>query len=638
VHRTLIVSALALLLVGCVSATGPSMAGDDTFAEVAALVGQAQLRMELGEVIEGIQLYRKAVGLAPDDLQLAEEFGLALSRAGMVDEAQQELLRAGDLSPAGAATLGLILSRRATSREELERSVPFLTTGLDAVPLGSQARFQLVQALVDLGRGEEAWNLLQPLLSDRPSDRRLMVLAGQALRLQGKSDEAITYFQRAGEGMESEPVAASGLVDALADEGKFAEAAKEWKKLLDKQGGTAAGWVRYAALLLRARDDDAARAALDQVLEGEPENADGLSLKALLEAGSGNLKEAADLYRQVLNLRPDDPGTAMALARVSMELRSFDEARALLDGLWNRAAAGDLPEGADVEIAEERAALELVSDDADAARPWLDRLGSGPFDRRDLAMWGEYFRLRKAYSDGLKWLSEATTTAEPGATRLAEGLRAEFLLASGQDEEGHHLLKELLGGEIDDVRMGLDVLQRLEHWGEVVAAASAALERLGDSPELRFTQAAALERGKQWDEAVVEFRRLIAADPDNAAALNYLGYMFADRNVNLDEALTMIQRAVELQPRSGAYLDSLGWVHFRLGNLSEAREQLLRAAELTPEDPTVHEHLGDLFAKLGEATKAAQSYREALDREPDEEGQRERIEKKLSELGDDATP
>jgi len=631
------VSTLALLgLAGCATTGRPAEEGAAPVAEAAALVAQAQLRLELGEVVEGIQLYRKAVELVPEDLELAEEFGLALSAAGLTDEARRALERAGELSPAGAATLGLILVREATDRDALERAVPVLRAGLDAVPLGGQARFHLVQALVELGRGEEAWSTLQPLLSERPSDRRLLVLAGQALRLQGNSEDAIGYFQRAGEGMVGEPAATSGLVDALADEGRFAEAAGEWRTLLERQGGTAAGWVRYAALLLRAGEEDEAREALDDVLEDEPDNADALSLKAILEGGAGNLETAADLYRRVLLQRAGDPGTSMALARVLLELRQGAEARALLDGLWDRSAAGALPEGADREIAAERAALELIDGRAEAAKVWLERLGAGPFGRRALAMWAEYFRLREDYAAGLEWLAAAPVAAEAAVGRLHAGLRCEFLLASGDAERGEEALATLLAGGIEDVRMGLDVAQRLERWDDAATAAAAAMQRLGDEPELRFARAAALERGKRWDEAVAEFRTLLAADPDNAAALNYLGYMFADRGVNLDEALAMTEKAVSLEPRSGAYLDSLGWVHFRLGNLDVARDHLGRAAALEPDDPTVHEHLGDLHARLGQTDEAIAAYRRALAEEPDEEGQRERIERKLAELGADA--
>ena len=67
---------------------------------------------------------------------------------------------------------------------------------------------------------------------------------------------------------------------------------------------------------------------------------------------------------------------------------------------------------------------------------------------------------------------------------------------------------------------------------------------------------------------------MLAADPQNATALNYLGYMLADRGVKLDEALGMIKKAVDLDPSNGAYLDSLGWAYFRLGKYESGGREL----------------------------------------------------------------
>jgi len=87
------------------------------------------------------------------------------------------------------------------------------------------------------------------------------------------------------------------------------------------------------------------------------------------------------------------------------------------------------------------------------------------------------------------------------------------------------------------------------------------------------------EHQKEYDEAEKQFRSVLKADPDNAGALNYLGYMLADRNVRLDEAQQLISKAVDLEPENGAYLDSLGWVHFRQNRLDQAADELRQALD-----------------------------------------------------------
>ncbi len=122
--------------------------------------------------------------------------------------------------------------------------------------------------------------------------------------------------------------------------------------------------------------------------------------------------------------------------------------------------------------------------------------------------------------------------------------------------------------------------------------------------EVYFARGALFERQKKFDESEAAFKQALALNPEHAGALNYLGYMLADRNVRLDEAYKLIQKAVDLEPNSGAYLDSLGWVYFRQGKLEEAERILVKAVDLSGSDATVHDHLGDVYMKLGKTQEA----------------------------------
>src|ERR671935_3330024 len=101
------------------------------------------------------------------------------------------------------------------------------------------------------------------------------------------------------------------------------------------------------------------------------------------------------------------------------------------------------------------------------------------------------------------------------------------------------------------------------------------------------------------------FKRVLSMEPQNSMALNYLGYMLADRGVRLEEALGYIKKAVQLDPQNGAYLDSLGWAYFKLGNYDLAEENLRKASQRIGNDATVQDHLGELYQKLGRLKQAA---------------------------------
>ncbi len=153
-------------------------------------------------------------------------------------------------------------------------------------------------------------------------------------------------------------------------------------------------------------------------------------------------------------------------------------------------------------------------------------------------------------------------------------------------------------------------------------------EDIKDNIQPLYFRAVCYEREKQWDKAVTDFQRVLEIEPDNADALNYLGYTWVDRNENLTEAFDMIEKAVELEPESGAIIDSLGWAHYKLGRYSEARKNLEKAVELTPDSATIVDHLGDVYWKLGRFREAGFQWKRALEYDPTDE-ERRNIEAKL---------
>lgn len=140
-----------------------------------------------------------------------------------------------------------------------------------------------------------------------------------------------------------------------------------------------------------------------------------------------------------------------------------------------------------------------------------------------------------------------------------------------------------------------------------------------------FQVGAANERAGRRAEAEAALRKCLELDPKHAEALNYLGYMWAERGENLAEARAMIERAVELKPNTPAYLDSLAWVLFKQGEAGQALKHQLRAIELSKKpDATLLDHLGDIYAALGRPTEARDAWRKSLELEPNPD-----VEKKL---------
>ncbi|NBV21149.1 MAG: tetratricopeptide repeat protein [Proteobacteria bacterium] len=134
-----------------------------------------------------------------------------------------------------------------------------------------------------------------------------------------------------------------------------------------------------------------------------------------------------------------------------------------------------------------------------------------------------------------------------------------------------------------------------------------------------FQVGTAYERHKDFKQAEAYFRQSLSISPDFTEALNYLGYMWAERGENLSEARGMIEKALKLEPDNAAFLDSMAWVLFKLNQPKQALEYQLKALKLQKEpDATLHDHLGDIYLALKQPAKAREQWEQSLAIEPND--------------------
>ena len=157
-----------------------------------------------------------------------------------------------------------------------------------------------------------------------------------------------------------------------------------------------------------------------------------------------------------------------------------------------------------------------------------------------------------------------------------------------------------------------DSYRRNSNYKKSSKAYETAYEKGHSTSNLHRNLGITLERLDQTQAAEKHLKIALEMNPDDAFALNYLGYWWADQGRNLDEAIALIERAVELRPDSGYFVDSLGWAHFRLGKAKIAVQFLEQATELEPADSEITGHLGDVYWHLGRRSEAQFKWRLAI--------------------------
>lgn len=155
----------------------------------------------------------------------------------------------------------------------------------------------------------------------------------------------------------------------------------------------------------------------------------------------------------------------------------------------------------------------------------------------------------------------------------------------------------------------------MEKYRESVDYFSRAIEMEPSNPAFYYFRAMAYEKIGYTQDTIVDLKKIIQIDPSNSLSYNFLGYLYAEKNIELEESLKLIRKAIDIEPDNPAYRDSLGWVLYRYGKYEESLHHLQLARQLMEEkkeeDPTVYDHLGDVLLKMNDLNSARESYEKA---------------------------
>jgi tetratricopeptide (TPR) repeat protein len=220
--------------------------------------------------------------------------------------------------------------------------------------------------------------------------------------------------------------------------------------------------------------------------------------------------------------------------------------------------------------------------------------------------------------------------------------RAIDLDGSDRSEEAKADLEKLIASsptDMDAIMALGNLLRGRKQFAECADAYSKGLATMVKPDKSAWTwfyfRGICYERSKQWPKAEADLKKALELFPDQPHVLNYLGYSWVDKGMNLDEGMRMITRAVEQRADDGYIVDSLGWANYRIGKFDEAVKQLDRAVDLKPEDPTINDHLGDAYWKVGRVVEARFQWAHARDLNPDPEDLPAIVQKLKSGLSDD---
>jgi tetratricopeptide (TPR) repeat protein len=609
-------------------------------------------------VEHAVSEFKKAIADDPHSLFLRVQLGDLYWRAGQMDDAvaqAQLVLRSNPNDLDAHRLLGHVYvqelgrtSLQASVSGNLQKAIREYETIERLDPSDTQSEILLARLYQLNNQPDQAAGIFKRILSSDPNSTEALASLGRLYLKQGQYEQAIQLFEKVPDDRrDSGTFAMLGV--AYAQLQHFDKAAQNFKTALDMDPANVEVRRQYAEALMRSGQITSARTELETVLKSDPKDGRTYLRLAQLDQSEGHYNDAVQELEQARKFMPGDIEVAYTNAQIQAALGHDDTAVKILKQLLAETASSTGKYSAD-QANDRGAFLERLGGVYRSEANYNEALST--FQQMvalggDEARRGESLIVETLQLEGQ--LGKASAEAKQAVEKYPKSkplnlLYASILGAQGNVDEAVAKVRDFMmanGESVDGELAIVQVYSQAKRYRQAQNIAQTVLHqnlKPSDKEYAQFLLGSIYERQKRYGQAEQQFRAVLAADPLNAAAYNYLGYMLADRGVELQQSVDDIKKALQLEPNNGAYLDSLGWAYYKMNRYDLARDPLERAARLMANDPTVLMHLGHLYMKLGEKNLAVQTWKQALRNYPSavdtdfDSSQATRLQKRLNQV------
>ena len=384
--------------------------------------------------------------------------------------------------------------------------------------------------------------------------------------------------------------------------------------LLIAQKNPDRAYAQYLHGMLSAQNGraEAALEYLDRSLAlGEIEGVHATRAKILLSLGRSD-EAVVSLHKAVEN-NPDDQALRLTYARLLVDIKDYEKAWVEFEKLHR-----DSPD--DAELLYTLGLLSLESQRLDDAEKYMKMLVELEQREGEAQYYlGRIYENRKQYDQAIEWYGQVHV----GEYKFDAQLRiADMLGISGRTDEAIEHLDAILKGSQSDgslVRIYLakgELLRAARRYEQSLEVFNTALEIVPGNSDLLYSRALVAEKLGRIDMLEADINTILKTEPNNAHALNALGFTLADQTDRYEEAYAYLKRAIEINPDDAAIIDSWGWIHYRMGDYDKAIA-LLRTALSRFDDAEIASHLGEVLWVSGNQDEARSIWQKALKKSPD---------------------
>ena len=452
------------------------------------------------------------------------------------------------------------------------------------------------------------WNELEP----KNLEAR-QVLAALLVRV-GKTDAAARHFEYVlNNGKHSERQGFMLITSLLSKEKDKQAALAVMKTLIAKRQNNPNALYAYSQLaFLFGNLDDAVR-VVKKVINLQPDWTEAHILQSNIFVRQGYKAHSIEVLRQTVEDKPDNTKLRMFYARNLVDAKQFAEAANQFSLLMDD----------EVLQHEARYALGLLTLQMNKPKQAGEHFLQLIEDKKRIIESQYYLAQSYELQNKLEKAINAYKKVRDKQYGFEAELRIALILAKQGDIKSARLrLQNISPDSLEkELRVYLtegEILNTAKQYEDAFNLYTEALQQLTDNNRLLYARALTAEKLGRISFAVNDLESIVKREPENAQALNALGYILIDKTRQVEKGLVYIKKALKLEPDDPAIHDSMGWAYYRLGQYDEALKYLRRAFEKL-KDAEVAAHLGEVLWVAGEHEAAKEVWNAALQQAPNDD-------------------
>jgi tetratricopeptide (TPR) repeat protein len=548
-----------------------------------------------------------------------------MSPASGFSSGSPQLQVTGDESEYGCAYFYFLWGRQAELGQRYEEAMEAYEKALICDPQAYYIMQKMPVLLLRMGKSEEAISWLSRYLDLYPDAVGSRMLLAKIFINLSRFDDAAAQYRLIYKQNPDDHSSLLLLGEMYLSQNKFAEAEKILQEVLEGDDHTYGAHILLGQAYRTLKQYDLSLQHYELAL------AENWSVDLLMEIAELFLQQeyyemALEQYDKVLESEEDNERARASKVHVYLLQKNNEKA---LEELYRLREFSDNPNRVDLAIAK----IYIGMNQPDKAFPVLKEILEAEEDAEARFLLGYLYFQQEKYETALVELDRIPVNSI--SYRESVYLRVRIYRTQEKIDQAVLILEEALAAEkgrsVDMYIMLAVLYQQQDRFDASREIFSRGIAAYPNDSSLLYEFGLFLDSRGFYKEALETMQRVILIDTDNAAALNYIGYTWADKGINLEKALEYISRAVELKPENGYIRDSLGWIYFRLGRLDEALDEIEKALEISGDDPSIYEHLGDVHQQFGNLEKALQAYRKSLELSNDDKA-KSKVEKKIEAL------